>query len=420
VLNNGLKRGFHAFYNYGGAIPSLPPGTTRFPWPVDRLTSKYMQLLRRLSYPIQNFFGRSDLAFRVSLNAWLTPLWSRFANFKGQNERSVRDVTRFLRQREQQAARKPLFLFLNLMETHLPFWPPGEFVDRTAPYMRSSQEAREIMRRWNREAYRWAAPLEKPLSPLEDRVLHDMYDAEVAYQDSYLGELLQALNGRSRRDNTLTIIVADHGDGLGEHNYFGHAFVAYQELVHVPLIVHWPRRLAAHSGRVSVPVSTRRVFHTMLDAAGMLPERPFLDPEEIHSRTLIHTILGRDPEKGTAYTEIYPPMNFVRAIESRQPHLLEKFRCLSMRRAVVRTDETGVFKLIEVDDSPDELFDLVLDPLEQHNELPAYPQLVAKMATDLERFTAVSRSAQVEKTAVADTNIDESLRQRLRGLGYLD
>ena len=33
----------------------------------------------------------------------------------------------------------------------------------------------------------------------------------------------------------LTVIVADHGDGLGDHGNFGHAFVAYEELVHVPL-----------------------------------------------------------------------------------------------------------------------------------------------------------------------------------------
>ncbi|MCP4358710.1 MAG: sulfatase-like hydrolase/transferase, partial [Chloroflexi bacterium] len=180
ILNNGLKRGFDTFYNYGGAIPSVPGSSTPVPWPLNKVVEGYTQFLRRISYPIQNFFGQSDLAFQLSLNAWLTPLWSRLANFKGQNPRSVKDVSHWLRQRETQNNDKPLFLFLNLMETHLPFWPPGEFVDKAAPYFRHSKEARDIMRRWNREAYRWAAPLAEPHSELESRVLSDMYDAEVA------------------------------------------------------------------------------------------------------------------------------------------------------------------------------------------------------------------------------------------------
>jgi uncharacterized sulfatase len=143
ILNNGFKRGFQTFYNYGGAFPSVPKHSSRLPWPFNHLIEKYTQFLRRISYPIQNFFGRSDLAFRVSLNALLTPLWSKLANFKGQNERSARHIRRFLGDREKKGGDKPLFLFLNLMETHLPFWPPREFVDQVAPYMRTNKEARE-------------------------------------------------------------------------------------------------------------------------------------------------------------------------------------------------------------------------------------------------------------------------------------
>jgi uncharacterized sulfatase len=420
ILNNGLKRGFDTFYNYGGAIPSVPGSSGRTPWPVNRLVEGYTQFLRRISYPIQNFFGQSDLAFQLSLNAWLTPLWSRMANFKGQNPRSVRDVSRFLRERDAQNEEKPLFLFLNLMETHLPFWPPGEFVDQVAPYFRQSKEAREIMRRWNREAYRWAAPLAAPLGELEARVLSDMYDAEVAYQDAYLGELFGVLNGRTNRENTLTIIVSDHGDGLGEHGYMGHAFVAYEELVHVPLMVHWPRRLP-QPARISTPVSTRRVFHTILDAAGRLPEHAQVDPVQVHGLTLLNSVYGRDPENGTAFSEIYPPLTFVRAIEKRQPELLAQYRCLAVRRAVVRTDESAAaHKLIQVDDQPDELFNLGADPLELENRLAQQPTLTQGLAGELNRWqTAVTRQRD-QLGSSTEIEIDEALMQRLKGLGYID
>lgn len=419
ILNNGLKRGFDAFYNYGGAVPSVPKTGTRVPWPFRWLTEQYTQLLRRISYPIQNFFGQSDLAFRISLNAWLTPLWSRFANFKGQNPRSARDVTNFLRDREKRPSSRPLFLFLNLMETHLPFWPPGEFVDRVAPYFRHSKEARRIMRTWNREAYRWAAPLRRPLGELESRVLNDMYDAEVAYQDDYLGPLFQLLARRANHDNTLTVIVADHGDGLGEHGYFGHAFVAYQELVHVPLMVQWPRRL--NPTRITSPVSTRRVFHTLLDAAGKLPEQTRLDPVNVHRLSLVQTIYGSDPEQQTAFSEVYPPLNFVRAIEHRQADLLEAFRCLSTRRAVVQANGAGPKKLIHVDDEPDELFDLDHDPGEMDNLLGKRPSHTDHLHQTLRRMAQRVKRQRGNRTAEKSAgDMDDTLRQRLRGLGYLD
>ncbi|NCF69389.1 MAG: sulfatase-like hydrolase/transferase [Chloroflexi bacterium] len=422
VLNNGFKRGFQHFYNYGGAIPSLPQASSALPWPLNQMAESYTQFLRRISYPIQNYFGQSDLAFRLSLKSWATPLWSKMANFKGQNARSVKDVSHFLRQRETQDSEKPLFLFLNLMETHLPFWPPGHYVDRVAPYIRDSKEARTIMRTWNREAYRWAAPLADPLGDLESKILNDMYDAEVAYQDDYLGELFSVLDGRAKRSNTLTIIVADHGDGLGEHGYMGHAFVAYQELVHVPLIVDWPERWP-QATRVASPVSARRVFHTMLETLETnAPERQASIAAEAQRLTLRHTANGRDPENGTAFSEIYPPMNFVRAIKQRQPHLLEQFRCLSERRAIVREGEGLTHKLIHLDEKPDELFDLAADPLELNDIRREQPILSASLDDQLKRMAGNTLLQRVRQTSGAPLDItnDAQLMQRLRGLGYLD
>lgn len=418
ILNNGFKRGFDRFYNYGGAFPSVPQSSSSLPWPFNHVAEAYTQFLRRISYPIQNFFGRSDLAFRVSLNALFTPLWSRFANFKGQNERSVRDVITFLREREQRRNKKPLFLFINLMETHLPFWPPGRFVEQQAPYLHESKEARDTMRRWNREAYRWAAPLAEPLTELESKVLSDMYDAEVAYQDDYLGPFFKTLHNRAAADNTLTLLTADHGDGLGEHGYMGHAFVAYDELVHVPLVAHWPGRLPTGS-RLSTPVSTRRVFHTMIDAANLQPDvAARFHQAEAHALSLVETIYGKDPEQGAVLSEIYPPLNFVRAIEHRQPQLLHDFRCLSLRRAIVNDGH----KLITVDGASDEMFNLQVDPLELLNILRDQPDDALRLENHLDRLRELVERQRDNTTAGAGLDIsdDDSLLQQLRGLGYID
>jgi arylsulfatase A-like enzyme len=417
ILNNGLKRGFKQFYNYGGAVPSTPRSSSKWPYPLNILAESYTQGLRQLSYPIQNFFGRSDLAFQISLNAWLTPLWSKLANFKGQNERSVKDVVHFLQKREQRETQQPLFLLLNFMETHLPFWPPGRFVDEMVPYFRDNKEARTIMRTWNKEAYRWAAPLAKPLGELEHNVLNDMYDAEVAYQDDYLGSLFDTIQDRAKKNDTLTIIVADHGD----HGYMGHAFVAYEELVHVPLIVNWPG-VWSNPSEIAAPVSTRRVFHTMLDAVSLWPQQIDRDVlKEGRDLTLRHTVNGRDPESNTALSEVYPPLNFVKAIERRQPELLKDFRCLEERFAIVHQDQYSTFKLVQIDSRPEELFNLGTDPLELTNVINRESTLSEVLNRELNFLEGEVRKQQDHFIGEdLDLESDTHLMQRLRGLGYLD
>jgi uncharacterized sulfatase len=406
ILNNGFKRGFETFYNYGGAVPSLPRSSSNMPPFFGRIAEAYTQFLRRISYPIQNFFGQSDLAFRLSLNAWLTPLWSKLANFKGQNERSINDVVHFLQQREAEQPDEPLFMFVNLMETHLPFWPPNEYINQVAPYLLKDPEAQKVMHRWNREAYRWAAPLAEPLTDLEERVLNDLYDAEVAYQDAYLGRLFATLEERSNRDNTLTIILSDHGDALGDHGYIGHTFVAYEELVHVPLMMHWPAEIRPNT-TLTTPVSTRRVFHTLLDAAGAGQS----------DLSLMHTIDGHDPENGTAFAEVFPPLNFTKAIEHRQPGLLARHRCYEPRRAVVRDNH----KLIRISAEPVELFDLQRDPAELENVKELFSAETDALNRQLNQFvTEVERE---RDSAAAGAKIiieDDQLRERMRGLGYIE
>lgn len=417
VLDNGLSRGFDHFFNYAGTFPNRPQRHDLSLWGL--IKEKYTGLLRkRLALPIQNFFGRSESAFSMSLNKWFTPLWSNFLNFKGQNELSVNDAIDYLADRDSRPSEKPLFLFYNLMETHLPFYPPKRYIEEAAPHLASNREASRVMREWNSEAYRWSIPPVNGLSDLEWDVLNGYYDAEVRYQDDYLGRLFDALANRNNRHNTLTIIVADHGDGLGEHGFFGHSFVAYQELLHVPLIMHWPAEITAGQ-RLENPVSTRRIFHTLVQAAGDLPLGmwPNLNPAETQGLSLREVIDGRDVEQGTAYAEVYPPSNIVKSIADRQPEIIEKFRLRQMRRAIVQDQ----FKLIQIDDEPDELFDLEHDQLELDNVVDTHERR-SPLNQQLNRMVGTVESQRDSLLAGMPLDIeqDPELVQHLRGLGYIE
>ncbi|MEM7801495.1 MAG: sulfatase-like hydrolase/transferase, partial [Chloroflexota bacterium] len=313
---------------------------------------------------------------------------------------------------------KPFFAFLNLMEAHLPFYPPKEYLEKVNPDIAKNPNARKVMQQWNNEAYRWSCPLPEGLTDFEDEVLNTYYDAEVAFQDAFLDKLLKKIAERSKDRETLTIIVGDHGDGIGEHNYFGHAFVAYQELIHVPLIMHWPQKIEA-SQRVAGPVSTRRIFHTILSAAQVTDQKiTTSSATEIAALSLKEVTQGRDVENETVYSEVYPPFNFIKAIADRQPDIVDQFRLNQMRRAIVQADT----KLIQVDDAPDEMFNLKQDILEIDSILEKDSKLSKTLNQQLNRMVGTLESQRDNLIAGVPLELeqDPQLLEHLRGLGYID
>ncbi len=436
ILKNGLRRGFDTFYNYGGALPTRPPEGNPLPAPLNHWLAAYTQFWRRLSYPVQNAFARSDALFQLALHPWFASLWTRLMNFKGNTAASIADLNRYLQQMARRpAGAPPFFCFVNLMETHLPYWPPEPFVQKYAPYFKSNREARDFLRQYNAEPYRWMAPLPQPLSPLQARVLRDIYDAEVAYQDYLLGSVFATLRQTGLEQNTLLAIVADHGEGLGEHDFVGHAFVVYEELIRVPLILHYPGYFPSGK-RVATPVSTRRLFHTLLEAAGFRPSLSLADGtpgaslrlrREIARLSLSRTLAGEDPEQGVVLSEAFPPQILLRAMESRNDSLLQARACYATRRALYE----GVIKLIQTGEDAS-LYNLGQDPGEQRDLLlaePGAPEVgslspqawLVRLQQGLRRWLewAESRRPSLAPRKV-DTESDADLLRRMQELGYLE
>ena len=422
VVENDLDRGFEEFYNYGGTLPERPAVGDSRPRRFGRLVQRLNRQLRRLVSPIQDAFARNNLLLRLALHPRIVPLWQRHVNFKGNSVLSLRDVVGYLRARQNRGAERPLFAFINLMETHLPFGPRPQFIRKFAPCYREDREARDFMQAYNREHYRWMVPLTEPLTELQDRVLNNMYDAEVAYEDHLMRRLYAFLDEAEVRDNTLVIVTSDHGEGLNHHDFVGHSLVAYDDLVRVPLVVRYPRLYPAGK-RVTTPVSARRVFHSMLEAAGMTSINNGAGdvegaPVNVEGLSLARPSEGSDPEAGMVFTEAYTPHTLIALMENDDPAAIEAFRCRSMRRAVYR----GNYKLITVDDEPDELFDVVADPGELDNLIGQEPDLAMELNQLLTGFRTESEARRPTQWKESQLCLeeDEMLLERLRGLGYIE
>ncbi|TVR19908.1 MAG: sulfatase [Anaerolineaceae bacterium] len=404
VLDNGLIDGFEDFYNYAGAAPNRPQDLTR-----SRIRRAMADYWRRFAGTVSQQFARNDWLFRISLHPLLTPLWTRSINYKGNTARSIDDMIGFIgahragRRRDE----RPLFAFLNLMGAHMPYRPPRPYLQRIAPQIASDKAAYRYMAAFNADAGRWASPAQSAPDDWQKAVVDGFYRAEIAHQDAHLGRLLDYLKRSGALDDTLVIIAADHGEGHGDHGFFGHSFVVYQELVHVPLVIHDPHG-ATGGRRHATNVSTRRLFHTILDAAGVAD--PAVNPTGDLSLRHLPDDPADDAEADSAFAEAIPPQMLLSVVRRRDPSALARLRLNDTRRGLYR----GAHKLAMVGERVEGLFDVADDPAEAHDIAARLPDVAARLRDEITQFTASTHATPT------DDGLSDDMLDHLRALGYVE
>jgi arylsulfatase A-like enzyme len=413
VLDNGLQRGFEHFYNYAGASPNRPQDTSnaRLRWARE----SFEKVARRVT----NQFAHSDLLFRMSINPLIVPFWTRFANFTGNTAQSIDDLIAYWDRHHAGGKEQPLFAFVNLMGAHLPYRPPRNYVATVAPELANDKHAMRYMARFNAQPQAWTSPTEEPLEDWQSATLEAFYGAEIAHQDYHLGRLLKHLEDSGQLDDTMVVILADHGEGHGEHDFMGHSFVVYQELVHVPLVIHYPERFPK-AERITHNISTRRLFHTVLDIAGAQPpfndDNPNHDIERLSLAYLMgqEDILNADVEGGRAYAEAVPPETLLRVLRDRQPETVQRLRLEETRRGLYEGD----YKLALVGDSVERLFNVGNDPAELFDASSDESAHTERLARQLRAF--IEEAQALRTTAIMNGRVDDSVMESLRALGYID
>jgi arylsulfatase A-like enzyme len=258
--------------NYSGLLTSRPnQAGTSSGW-IGRYRQWFKRQLSGVMTRIQDAFARSDWLLSLSFTPLMVPLWQTALSFKGNTAKSLEDTARLLCDRPGIEPDQPVFAFVNLMGTHMPYHPPRRYIEQFAPHVLRDRDARNFLQRFNSDVYGWLAPLTGALDEPQKKTLDGMYDAEVAAQDAQLGRFFDQLRQAGRLDNTLVVICADHGEHLGEKQFMGHSLSIYNELIRVPLIVQDPTQQLPQGSVVEAVVSTRRLFHTVLSAAGLADE----------------------------------------------------------------------------------------------------------------------------------------------------
>ena len=144
-----------------------------------------------------------------------------------------------------------------------------------------------------------------PPAPFDSVLAGRPYDGEIAFMDSQLGRVVAELKRSGRYDNTLIIVVGDHGEALDEHGEPTHGIFIYNPTVKVPFIIRLPGGNKA-AGLLKNDVSLVDIMPTVLDYLG-------LSAPDIQGSSLLPLLREESETEYFAerelYLETYLPVN---------------------------------------------------------------------------------------------------------------
>jgi choline-sulfatase len=211
------------------------------------------------------------------------------------------------------------------------------------------------------------------------------YDAEIRYVDQILGRFNQALAQTGWWQRSLVVLLADHGESLGDHGETSHGYFAYQSTVHVPLMIHWPSDAPNYPARSTHPAGLIDVAPTILDALHF-PAQPSFEGGSL-----------------LKFDEVPPHAVYSESVYGRDEFGWAPLRALRL----------GQWKFIDAPRA--ELYDLEKDPRELSNVLRANSAEATTLRAELSKL--LTRYAASGTPAKLDTS--NGTRKALESLGYL-
>lgn len=273
------------------------------------------------------------------------------------------------------ASGEKFFAFAHYWDPHTPYWAPPRYRSlffkgnpfdpaKTLEPLYRHQLGAEWKKTWLRRVLEDTG--RDPDAALTDPdYVAALYDQEVRYVDDGVGNVLQTLAEGGLAENTLVLLLSDHGECLTEHGiYFDHHGL-YSENLSVPLIARLPGHIPAGS-RVNTLLQHQDILPTLCEAAGLRL------PEKIDGRSAWGLLTGRPaPER--------PAEVFVTE------------ECSWQKKWAWRDARYHFIRALEADwygNPMQELYDLSLDPRQTCNLAAQKPELVRELEGRLQGWIA--------------------------------
>ncbi|HEX7476220.1 MAG TPA: sulfatase [Polyangiales bacterium] len=279
-------------------------------------------------------------------------------------------------------ANQPFFLYVHTVDPHVPYKPPPHFVAMYDPAPYSGP----IDFHGNHNLLEKIKAGTQPIDARDREHLLALYDAEVSYHDAYLGVILDGLKARGLDENTVVVITSDHGEEFWEHGSVGHGHTVFDELLHIPLIVHVPGMAGGGRG-VTGDVGLVDVEPTVLQALGQSI------PSTLSGQSFLPQLLGEQPD----------------APRFTVSGFMDGWRALA----------TGRVKLVQQGLRHARLYDTLHDPGEHHDLAADHPITLRYAHALLGLALGPARGPGVGTALpVTTTDLDAATLAQLRSLGY--
>ncbi len=297
------------------------------------------------------------------------------------------------------------FLWAHFIDPHAPYLPPQEYVDEfSGDELYHASVGPEVPHYEDGMSGTFSVGRIPPVAQIEDH--HQVrdyvvrYDAEIRYLDRVLEDLWNWMKEKQLLENTIVVFTSDHGESLGDHNYFfEHGRYPYDACTRVPLFIHHPD---LKPSVIEEPVALMDIVPTVLEALELPPGF------QTEGKSLLSWL-----ESGGPTEEVRPVIT--------ESGYSQRF-CVAVRRGpwkLIKISDTTLRK--ELTGSTYELYHVLNDPGETRNLIedpdPAIQEAFTRLRPVLDRETkdrhAKKGLAQLQEVS---TEVDETLR----ALGYVD
>ena len=277
------------------------------------------------------------------------------------------------------------FLWVHYQDPHGPYTPPEEFIEAR------ERASGRLLPLSNRSNTAGNIPFYQVLGQeMSTDFYEDRYEAEIRFFDRELGRLLDALEQQNLLEEALVIFTADHGESLGEHDWwFSHGQTLYDELVRVPLLIRFPGEMPAQSMQWQGDYRRSEALVGHVDLHATILASVGLTPGPTHGLNLLDT----EFESGRVISQsVWEPGE--------------------AKRWQGATD--GRWRWLQ-NQAGEMLFDLEADPNEETNKLQSHPgeaqRLRAAFKTQLESLGALGERAVKAASSAQDM-------ENMKALGY--
>lgn len=303
--------------------------------------------------------------------------WGGWEQGRSHKAESMNDVA--IPELERLAAEdKPFFLFLRHMDPHSPYLAPGPFERMFYSGNEFDPNNRSLDPVYNFKPFCDYFRTWFPPGCTDADYITAQYDSAIAYMDASISIILNKLEYLGIAEDTIVVFTSDHGETLYDHDCYYDHHSMYDNVLVVPFAVKYPHKLKGLSKRYGDICQLKDVMPTLLELAGIKTDLHF------NGRNLFDVVTGKAPQE--------PEMYITEATW--------------MRKHGWRTPEWKLMLALEPDfhyKPPVELYNLVMDPGENHNVADEYPEIVQYYTDKINKHIA-KRTAETGKEAPIYSN----------------